>query len=255
MNDRAHRRKLGQNYLIDPVILFEMERAISPQKNNLFFEIGPGTGALTEHLMGHNRQIIAMDLDQKNIIVLTERFPKAEHEFIHGDVLKEPLDFLYKAKHRVVGNLPYNISTQIIIKLINYLSGIEDMHFLVQKEVAHRICASNKSGDWGRLGVKIAALFNTTILFDVPPESFDIKPKVQSSFIRLIPRVNPMIDLNKFSRFSNLVDQSFANKRKGIKNNLKKLAIDFEDLNINPLARAEELSIEDFISVFQTIDS
>ena len=255
MNNRAHRRKLGQNYLIDPVILFEIERAISPQKNNLFFEIGPGTGALTDHLMGHNRQIIAMDLDQKNIIVLTERFPKAEHEFIHGDVLKEPLDFLYKAKHRVVGNLPYNISTQIIIKLINYLSGIEDMHFLVQKEVAHRICAANKSGDWGRLGVKIAALFKTTILFDVPPESFDIKPKVQSSFIRLIPRVNPMIDLNKFSRFSNLVDQSFANTRKGIKNNLKKLAIDFEDLNINPLARAEELSIEDFISVFQTIDS
>jgi 16S rRNA (adenine1518-N6/adenine1519-N6)-dimethyltransferase len=255
MNDRAHRRKLGQNYLIDPVILFEMERAISPQKNNLFFEIGPGTGALTNHLMGHNRQIIAMDLDQKNIIALSERFPKAEHEFIHGDVLKEPLDFLYKAKHRVVGNLPYNISTQIIIKLINYLSGIEDMHFLVQKEVAHRICASDKSGDWGRLGVKIAALFKTTILFDVPPESFDIKPKVQSSFIRLIPRVNPMIALNKFSRFSNLVDQSFANKRKGIKNNLKKLAIDFEDLNINPLARAEELSIEDFISVFQTIDS
>ena len=255
MNDRAHRRKLGQNYLIDPVILFEMERAISPQKNNLFFEIGPGTGALTNHLMGHNRQIIAMDLDQKNIIALSERFPKAEHEFIHGDVLKEPLDFLYKAKHRVVGNLPYNISTQIIIKLIDYLSGIEDMHFLVQKEVAHRICASNKSGDWGRLGVKIAALFKTTILFNVPPESFDIKPKVQSSFIRLIPRVNPMIDLNKFSRFSNLVDQSFANKRKGIKNNLKKLAIEFEDLNINPLARAEELSIEDFISVFQTIDS
>ena len=255
MNDRAHRRKLGQNYLIDPVILFEMERAISTQKNNLFFEIGPGTGALTNHLMGHNRQIIAMDLDQKNIIALSERFPKAEHEFIHGDVLKEPLDFLYKAKHRVVGNLPYNISTQIIIKLINYLSGIEDMHFLVQKEVAHRICASNKSGDWGRLGVKIAALFKTTILFDVPPESFDIKPKVQSSFIRLIPRVNPMIALNKFSSFSNLVDKSFANKRKGIKNNLKKLAIDFEDLNINPLARAEELSIEDFISVFQTIDS
>jgi 16S rRNA (adenine1518-N6/adenine1519-N6)-dimethyltransferase len=205
--------------------------------------------------MGHNRQIIAMDLDQKNIIALSERFPKAEHEFIHGDVLKEPLDFLYKAKHRVVGNLPYNISTQIIIKLIDYLSGIEDMHFLVQKEVAHRICASNKSGNWGRLGVKIAALFKTTILFDVPPESFDIKPKVQSSFIRLIPRVKPMIDLNNFSRFSNLVDQSFANKRKGIKNNLKKLAIEFEDLNINPLARAEELSIEDFISVFQTIDS
>jgi 16S rRNA (adenine1518-N6/adenine1519-N6)-dimethyltransferase len=94
MSDRTHRRKLGQNYLIDPVILFEIERAISPQKNNLFFEIGPGTGALTNHLMGHNRKVIAMDLDQKNINILSERFPKAENEFIHGDVLKESLDFL-----------------------------------------------------------------------------------------------------------------------------------------------------------------
>jgi 16S rRNA (adenine1518-N6/adenine1519-N6)-dimethyltransferase len=255
MIDRAHRRKLGQNYLIDPVILFEIERAINPQEGNLFFEIGPGTGALTDHLIGQNIKVIAMDLDQKNIIDLSKKFLKSEHEFIHGDVLKETLNFLHQAKHRVVGNLPYNISTQIILKLINYLKGIEDMHFLVQKEVANRICASNQSGDWGRLGVKIAALFETTILFDVPPESFDIKPKVQSSFIRLIPRVNPMIDLNQFSEFSNLVDIAFANKRKGIKNNLKKLELNYGRLNINPLARAEELSIEDFITVFQHMDA
>ena len=255
MNDRAHRRKLGQNYLIDPVILFEIERAINPQNNNLFFEIGPGTGALTSHLMGKGIKVTAMDLDNQNIMILSKKFSKDTHEFIHGDVLKESLDFLSKTKHRVVGNLPYNISTQIILKLIDYFDGIEDMHFLVQKEVAHRICASNQSGDWGRLGVKIAALFQTAILFDVPPESFDIKPKVQSSFIRLIPRINPMIDLNKFVEFSNLVDQSFANRRKGIKNNLKKLEINFEKLNINPLARAEELSIEDFISIFQVIGS
>jgi 16S rRNA (adenine1518-N6/adenine1519-N6)-dimethyltransferase len=255
MIDRAHRRKLGQNYLIDPVILFEIERAINPQEGNLFFEIGPGTGALTEHLIGQNIKVIAMDLDRKNIMDLSKKFLKSEHEFIHGDVLKETLNFLHQAKHRVVGNLPYNISTQIILKLINYLKGIEDMHFLVQKEVANRICASNQSGDWGRLGVKIAALFETTILFDVPPESFDIKPKVQSSFIRLIPRVNPMIDLNQFSEFSNLVDIAFANKRKGIKNNLKKLELNYGRLNINPLARAEELSIEDFITVFQHMDA
>jgi 16S rRNA (adenine1518-N6/adenine1519-N6)-dimethyltransferase len=255
MIDRAHRRKLGQNYLIDPVILFEIERAINPQEGNLFFEIGPGTGALTDHLIGQNIKVIAMDLDRKNIMDLSKKFLKSEHEFIHGDVLKETLNFLHQAKHRVVGNLPYNISTQIILKLINYLKGIEDMHFLVQKEVANRICASNQSGDWGRLGVKIAALFETTILFDVPPESFDIKPKVQSSFIRLIPRVNPMIDLNQFSEFSNLVDIAFANKRKGIKNNLKKLDLNYGRLNINPLARAEELSIEDFITVFQHMDA
>ena len=196
-----------------------------------------------------------MDIDKKNIDMLSQKYNDTDYQFKHGDILKESLEFLRSDKHRIVGNLPYNISTQIIIKLINYLVGIEDMHFLVQKEVAHRICASNQSGDWGRLGVKISAFFETDILFDVPPESFDIKPKVQSSFIRLIPKASPMIDLSQFSEFSSLVDQSFANKRKGIKNNLKKLEIDFEKLSINPLARAEELSIEDFISVFKTLDA
>ena len=94
MSQRSHRRKLGQNYLVDPVILFEMERAINPQEKNLFFEIGPGTGALTNHLMGNNIQIIAMDLDAKNVKSLADQYSNTEHQFIHGDVLKEPLDFL-----------------------------------------------------------------------------------------------------------------------------------------------------------------
>ena len=253
MNDRKHRRNLGQNYLIDPVILFEIERAINPQNNNLFFEIGPGTGALTSQLMGQNIRITAMDLDKKNVDMLMEKYNDTKHEFLHGDVLRESLEFLRISKHRIVGNLPYNISTQIVLRLIKYFNEIEDMHFLVQKEVAQRICASNQSGDWGRLGVKVAAFFKTSILFDVPPESFDIKPKVQSSFIRLIPRSMPLIMLDELNKFSDLVDQSFANKRKGIKNNLKKLNIDFEKLKINPLARAEELSIENFIAIFKTI--
>jgi 16S rRNA (adenine1518-N6/adenine1519-N6)-dimethyltransferase len=254
MNDRTHRRKLGQNYLIDPVILFEIERAISPQENNLFFEIGPGTGALTDHLIGQNIKITAMDLDKENVRMLSKKFSETEHKFIHADVLKDPLEFLRKARYRIVGNLPYNISTQIILKLIRYFDEIEDMHFLVQKEVAHRICAKNQSRDWGRLGVKIAAFFDTAILFDVPPKSFDIQPKVQSSFIRFLPRSQPMIGVDKLIEFSDLVDQSFANKRKGIKNNLNKFGINFKQLNINPLARAEELSLEDFITIFQVID-
>ena len=253
MSDRSHRRKLGQNYLIDPVILFEIEQAINPQKNNLFFEIGPGKGALTEKLMRQNIEIIAMDIDQKNIDVLGQKYDTSKHQFIRGDILKESLNFLSIKKHRIVGNLPYNISTQIILKLVNYFNAIEDMHFLVQKEVAHRICSSKHSGDWGRLGVKISAFFQTEILFDVPPESFDIKPKVQSSFIRLIPRSAPLISINDNIKFSNLIDQSFANKRKGIKNNLKKFNIDFNQLAINPLARAEELSMEEFISIFRAI--
>tara|TARA_B100000287_G_scaffold435489_1_gene504059 strand:+ start:6115 stop:6882 length:768 start_codon:yes stop_codon:yes gene_type:complete len=254
MNDRTHRRKLGQNYLIDPVILFEIEKAIGPRENNLFFEIGPGTGALTNYLIGQNIKITAMDIDKNNIEILDKKFPRKEHKFIYGDILKEPLDFLKNSKHRIVGNLPYNISTQIILKLIGYYNEIEDMHFLVQKEVAHRICATNQSTGWNRLGVKIAIFFDTAILFDVPPESFDIKPNVQSSFIRLTPKSKPLIEADKFIQFSNLIDKSFANKRKGIKNNLKKFTINYEQLNINPLARAEELSLKDFIAIHQVIN-
>ena len=249
MNERAHRRKLGQNYLIDPVILFEIERAINPQSNDLFFEIGPGTGALTSHLMGKGIKVTAMDLDNKNIMILSKKFPEDAHKFIHGNVLKESLDFLNKAKHRVVGNLPYNISTQIILKLVNYFNGIEDMHFLVQKEVAHRICASNQTGDWGRLGVKIAALFQTSILFDVPPEAFDIKPKVNSSFIRLLPKKDLNYDLSIKDNLYKIIDLAFSSKRKNIKNNLKKLDIDWDKTNIDPTKRSEEIPLSDFINL------
>ena len=252
MNERSHRRRLGQNYLIDPVILFEIERAINPQQNNSFFEIGPGTGALTKSLIGEGIKIIAMDLDEGNIEVLSKNLPHTNHQFIHGDILHAPLDFLLESTHRIVGNLPYNISTQIILKLILYSSHITDMHFLVQKEVAHRVCSSNGSKDWGRLGVKIGAFFQTTALFNVPPEAFDIKPKVQSTLIRLIPHKDPQIILSEYQDFSAFVDSAFANKRKNIKNNLKKISIDLEGLGINPLARGEELSLDEFVLMFKS---
>ena len=254
MNERKHRRKLGQNYLIDPVILFEMERSINPQENNFFFEIGPGTGALTEYLRGENIKIIAMDLDPQNIHRLEKKFLHPNHEFIHGDVLNESLDFLAHDKYRLAGNLPYNISTQIIIKLIKFYKNIHDMHFLVQREVALRICALNGSRDWGRLGIKIGAFFQSSILFEVPPEAFDIKPKVQSAFIRLIPHNKPKIGLGHFKDFSTFVDQAFSNKRKNIKNNVKKLDLDLDALGINPLARPEELPLEDFITIFKSMN-
>ena len=126
------------------------------------------------------------------------------------------------------------------------------MHFLVQKEVAHRICSSPGNKDWGRLALKIGAFFQSTALFNVPPEAFDIKPKVQSTLMRLIPRKDPQISLSQYPDFSALVDMAFANKRKNIKNNLKKTSIDLVKLNINPLARAEELSLDEFVVMFKS---
>ena len=126
------------------------------------------------------------------------------------------------------------------------------MHFLVQKEVAHRVCSSPGSKDWGRLALKIGAFFQSTALFNVPPEAFDIKPKVQSTLMRLVPRKDPQISLTQYPDFSALVDMAFANKRKNIKNNLKKTSIDLVKLNINPLARAEELSLDEFVVMFKS---
>ena len=125
------------------------------------------------------------------------------------------------------------------------------MHFLVQKEVAHRVCSSPGNKDWGRLALKIGAFFQSTALFNVPPEAFDIKPKVQSTLMRLIPHKDPQISLSQYPDFSALVDMAFANKRKNIKNNLKSTSIDLVELNINPLARAEELSLDEFVAMFK----
>ena len=229
MSDRSQRRKFGQNYLIDPVILFEIEQAINPQKNNLFFEIGPGTGALTEKLMSQNIHIIAMDIDKKNIDLLGQKYDSSKHQFIHGNILKESLNFLSSKKHRIVGNLPYNISTQIILKLVKYFNAIEDMHFLVQKEVAHRICASNGSGDWGRLGVKISAFFQSEILFDVPSNTqlkskFDeIKESIISIGFENTALNYSKADSSKFGGRLGWIEENFLNAK--IRENINKINI------------------------------
>ena len=135
MNNRRHRRKLGQNYLVDPVILFEIERAISPQEKNIFLEIGPGTGALTKYLANRETEITGIDIDPKNVQILKNKFSELNYKFIQGDILYESLEFLTSKKHRIVGNLPYNISTQIILRLIHYFEYIDDMHFWFKKKL------------------------------------------------------------------------------------------------------------------------
>ena len=176
MISRDIRRKFGQNYLSNPAIIFEMGQAISPQTNSNFFEIGPGMGALTNALNQDGISIKAIDIDKNNIDYLSKHFKgPAKFEFFQGDILSTSLNFLEDENYRIVGNLPYNISTQIILKFINWNNVIEDMHFLVQKEVAEKINGTVGTKNWGKLSIKLSAFFNIQILFDVPPESFDIK--------------------------------------------------------------------------------
>ena len=228
MSSRDIRRKYGQNYLKDPAILFEMGEVISPNDSDKFIEIGPGTGALTNQINKENINITAVDIDANNIEILKKKFKgPANFHFINEDILK----FRFKDSEdnqRIIGNLPYNISTQIILKLINSYQEIKDMHFLVQKEVAQKITGQVATKDWGKLAIKISAFFDSEILFDVPPDAFDIRPKVNSSFIRLLPKKDLDYGLAIKDNLYKIIDLAFSSKRKNIKNNLKKLNIDWE---------------------------
>ncbi len=249
MSSRDIRRKYGQNYLKDPAILFEMGEVISPNASDNFIEIGPGTGALTNQINKKNINITAVDIDASNIEILRSKFRgPANFHFINEDILKFRLEDS-AFNQRIIGNLPYNISTQIILKLIDNYQEIIDMHFLVQKEVAQKITGRVASKHWGKLAIKISAFFNSEILFDVPPEAFDIKPKVNSSFIRLFPKKDLDYDLSIKDNLYKIIDLAFCSKRKNIKNNLKELNIDWDKANIDPTKRSEEIPLTDFINL------
>jgi 16S rRNA (adenine1518-N6/adenine1519-N6)-dimethyltransferase len=253
MNSRDLRRKYGQNYLKDKAILFEMGEAIAPKEHDNFIEIGPGLGALTDQINIEKINITCVEIDAKNIEYLRKKYDgPASFKFINEDILDFNLDDEV-SNYRLIGNLPYNISTQIMLKFIENYKNIYDMHFLVQKEVAEKVTGNVSTKNWGKLALKISAFFDSEVLFDVPPESFDIKPNVNSSFIRLLPKKDINYDLEIKSDLYNVIDSAFMSRRKNIKNNLKNLNINWNEVDIDPNKRSEELSTQDFIYLAKSL--
>ncbi len=255
MSSRNIRRKYGQNYLKDPAILFEMGEAISPNHFDNFIEIGPGLGALTNQINKENVSVVGVDIDESNIEALRTKFKgPANFKFINEDILKFKLGGS-GVPFRIIGNLPYNISTQIILNYVDSYEEILDMHFLVQKEVAQKISSRVSTKGWGKLAIKISAFFETEILFEVPPEAFDIKPKVDSTFIRFLPKKDLSYNLSIKNNLYKIVDLAFSSRRKTIKNNLKSLDINWNKLDINPAKRSEEISLKDYIKLAKDYSS
>ena len=253
MNSRDLRRKYGQNYLKDKAILFERGEAIAPKEHDNFIEIGPGLGALTDQINIEKINITCIEIDAKNIEYLRKKYDgPASFKFINEDILDFNLDDEV-SNYRLIGNLPYNISTQIMLKFIENYKNIYDMHFLVQKEVAEKVTGNISTKNWGKLALKISAFFDSEVLFDVPPESFDIKPNVNSSFIRLLPKKDINYDLEIKSDLYNVIDSAFMSRRKNIKNNLKNLNINWNEVDIDPNKRSEELSTQDFIYLAKSL--
>ena len=252
------RKRFGQNFLRDESVIDAIERAISPTKSDHLVEIGPGEGALTQSLVGSGCRLDAIELDRDLTASLLAAFSVHPEFKLHtADALAFDFSSLVTANEplRIVGNLPYNISTPLIIRLLDQLQLVKDMHFMLQLEVVERLAAAPGSKLWGRLGVMAQFHCEVELLFEVPPSAFYPPPKVQSAVVRLTPRCEPEWPAVDVAALKRCVATCFATRRKTLRNNLKGVidANRLEDLGIDPGARAETLTISDFIALANAI--
>ena len=244
------RKRFGQNFLHDPYFVRSCIDAIAPRPDDNMVEIGPGLGALTEPLLQTLKHLHVVEID-RDLIARLKRLHTPERMTIHeGDALKFDFGSLGQ-KLRVVGNLPYNISTPLLFHLAQYAAQIRDMHFMLQKEVVQRMTAEPSSGHYGRLSVMLQYRFFVDHLFDVPGGAFNPPPKVTSAFVRLAPLAPLPWPARNEAVFANIVSSAFSTRRKTLRNALKPYLndADFAALGIDPMLRAENLAIEQFVRI------
>ena len=246
MIDRSSRRRFGQNYLTDKSVIYQIVDKINPGKEDSFIEIGPGQGAITGSIKNSSQNLTLIEIDKENIAYLKSSLGDGIKIF-EEDVLKIDLSFI-KNNDRVIGNLPYNIASQIILRFLELNTKIFDMHFMIQKEMAEVLTSSPGNKSWNKFAVKVAFFYETEILLDISPEAFDIKPKVDSSLVRFKPINSQAFEIQKLFQ---IIDLSFQSKRKTIFNNLKKHNINWEKLKFDKNLRAEQLSLEDFLEIYK----
>lgn len=242
------RKRFGQNFLKDAGIISRIVEAIHPAPSDKMVEIGPGLGALTFPLLKTLGHLDVVEIDRDIVAHLSDRI-SAERLTIHQmDALK--FDFSSLGNNlRIVGNLPYNISTPLLFHLSDFSDSIRDMHFMLQKEVVDRMVAEPSTSDYGRLSVMLQHRFSMEKCFEVPPECFYPAPKVTSAIVRMIPLESKLARSDNL--FSRIVAAAFSQRRKTLRNTLKGLldAEGFETLAIDPQARAENLSVSDFAAI------
>ncbi len=258
MSDHRPRKRFGQNFLQDPNVVAKIAHAIAPCPDDHLVEIGPGPGALTEALLPQVEAMDAVELDRDLIPKLARRCGALGQLRIHNaDALK--FDFAGLAAHgrslRIVGNLPYNISTPLMFHLLKSRAVIRDMHFMLQKEVVDRLAATPGGKDYGRLSVMMQYHCAVDSLFDVPPGAFNPPPKVNSAVVRLRPWESPPVAVADVVLLEKLVTQAFSQRRKTLRNTLKGLltAEGISAQDIDPTRRAETLSLTEFAALARAV--
>ncbi len=247
------RKRFGQNFLTDPVVIQRIVDTIAPRPDELFIEIGPGQAALTRPLIdcGMELHLVEIDRDLADRLATQFRIHPGVHVHV-GDALK--MDFAAlsgERPFRLVGNLPYNISTPLLFHVLNWSELIIDMHFMLQSEVVNRMAASPGTKAWGRLSIMCQYHCKVIPLFTVQAESFTPVPKVQSGIVRLIPHREPPVQIASKESFDRLVIQAFSMRRKTLRNSLRDM-LDvslIESAGIDPGLRADALGLKQFAAL------
>ena len=249
------KKKFGQNFLKDISIIHAIIKSINPLPDDLLIEIGPGLGALTKPLLKKTNHLLSIEIDRDIVSWMKNEYSQKSITIFNEDVLNFNFH-QFDQKIRIVGNLPYNIATPILFKCIDNIKIIKDLHLMLQKEVVDRMIANPSSSEYGRLSVMLQYYFLMEYLIHVPKESFEPEPKVESSFVRLIPYEHYPCIANNLDQFKNIVKEAFSQRRKTIRNTLKSFINenDFEKIGINPQLRAENLSVSDFVKISNYLD-
>ena len=244
------KKKFGQNFLIDLSVVNNIINSIAPKPKDKILEIGPGMGVLTFEILKYTNSIDVIEIDKDMINFLEKRNQDKKIRLINKNILDIQNNF-FSEYTKIIGNLPYYISSEILIKITKNPNQKTSYFFMLQKEVADRISSPEGNSNFGRISAFLQYFFKIDLLFDVGPESFDPAPKIRSSIVKLAPLRRSNLKVFSHDAYELLLRQSFKQKRKKIKNNLKNILTldDFSSCNINPELRPECLSVEDYINI------
>lgn len=250
MSSHKAKKQFGQNFLVDQNVIADIVRAIRPEAHDNMVEIGPGLGALTRPLLKQLNNLHVVEIDRDIIARLKTDYPQDKIVIHEGDALK--FDFATLGTPlRIVGNLPYNISSPLLFHFASYAEHITDMHFMLQNEVVERMVAEPSTAAYGRLSVMLQYRFFMEKLLDVPPQSFRPAPKVDSAIVRMIPLPADKIAVKDEALYAKVVTAAFGQRRKTLRNTLREYLTEaeFALLGIDPQLRAENLGVEKFTAI------
>ena len=245
------KKRFGQNFLSDNVLLEELANLINVAANDRLLEIGPGKGDLTKKLINVCNSYFGIELDKELLVFLRNKFPENKNAFIDGDILKlSPSEIFASNGFRVIGNIPYNISSPILNWCEKHYEKILDMHFMLQKEFALRCAGNEKTSSYGRLSVICNYLYEVTILKEVSKEFFNPEPKVDSLFVRFYPK-KKKVNQKELHNLKKVTRALFNKKRKKISNSLEDILHkeSIKKLNLNLNLRPDELSLNEFLQI------